>query len=195
MDGKTLSAVVLCALCSVCGVATAQTCDVSWDSGGTTVNWSDDPNWDGDTQPISTDSVCHDDGSDIIIVDVGTPLNPEEIAAFNGDGGSNRGLTIGDSAARGLKVLGDFIGTVAGGNAYDITVAAESLLWGVGSMEATNILVESGTSSDPSTLLIEGDLATTFGTTLTLQPASSGALPPSAVGRRLPCRMRPLVRP
>ncbi len=150
-------------------------CDVSWDGDDSSNNFAEPTNWDGDIVPGSGDTVCHDTGTDVIIVNVGTPGVPHEVESFRGDGGSNRGLTVGDSAARGLKVLMDFIGAVAqSGGAYDVTVASESLLWIVGAMEQVNLTVEEGSTTDVTELLVDGDFVTALETSMDVQGATSG---------------------
>ncbi len=151
-------------------VGLAQTCDVSWDAGGTTSNWSELANWDGNVLPVSTDDVCHTIGG-VIQCNVGSPQNPNIIASMHVSGASDGGLTIGGGLTdlRGLRTTNDLFDSdspIQGGG-YDVTVRGGSLLRALGEIFNVNVLLEAGNTTNRTTVET-GALLTSGGRTITM---------------------------
>ncbi len=165
-----LIVIVLCVAVAPASVSLAQSCDISWDAGGTTSNWTDQPNWNPNGQPASTDDVCHTIGG-VILCNVGSPQNPNIIASMHVSGASGGGLTIGGGLTdlRGLSTTNDLFDSdspIQGGG-YDITVKGGSLLQALGEIFNVNVLLEAGNTTNRTTVET-GALLTNGGRTITM---------------------------
>ena len=134
---------------------------VTWTGHGDGESWSDGDNWSGGQEPGSDDDVIHDN-ADIILMDVGTPANPEIIKSLTVDGEAGGGLVV--QQGKGLRIKGDFENTNTDeAYGYEQTMKPNSLVWITGELVfaahdlvRVNVSIEPVTSGSPTELIVTG---------------------------------------